>query len=101
MTINDKNYEDTINSGKHVVLFWAEWCQHCKPMKDILKDINLEDVKFYSCDFENEGAKIADQSGLQSLPTMIMYEDGREISRMPGKKTKEEVVSWVSESVYA
>ena len=75
--------------------FSATWCGPCKAFKPIMKELSDEgyDIEFIDGD---ENQDLAVQYNIRSVPTTIIEEDGEEVSRIVGVKTKEEMVKELS-----
>ena len=71
--------------------FWATWCEPCKAMLPILESINEEIVEVAKVDVDAE-MMLARELGIRSMPTLILFENGQEVSRMIGARPKNEVV---------
>ena len=76
---------------KKAKYFSAVWCGPCKVFKPIMKELSDEgyDIEFIDGD---ENQDLAVQYNIRSVPTTIIEEDGEEVSRIVGVKTKEEMV---------
>lgn len=75
------------NNSMVVVDYHAEsYCAPCKQMAKILPDVATEfsEVLFIKADINNEGVG----SDIQSVPTFIFYENGKEVKRFTGSKSK-------------
>lgn len=87
----DQNFMDILNSGESFVLdFGAAWCGPCKKLEPILEQLEEEyrDIPFYKCDVgENQHA--ASHFSIFSVPTIILFKDGKEVSRISGLRPKE------------
>ena len=66
--------------------FWAPWCSPCKALSTILEDVEIDN---YNID-EEEGAELAKQFGIRSIPTIVFVVDGSEVHRKSGIITKED-----------
>lgn len=79
----------------HVLYFTAEWCNPCqrtRPVAEELKRDGLIDFVFVDADSEIE---LLEKFGIKSVPTYILLEDGREVKRMNGAKTRQEFLDFV------
>ncbi|MDN5346583.1 MAG: thioredoxin 1 [Clostridia bacterium] len=74
-----------------VVDFWAAWCGPCRMMAPVFEELAEEyagRVKFAKLNVdENQG--IAAGFGVMSIPTLIIFKEGREINRIVGYMPKE------------
>ena len=79
----------------HVLYFTAEWCNPCqrtRPVAEELKKDGIVDFIFIDADSEIE---LLEKFGIKSIPTYILIEDGREVKRMNGAKTRQEFMDFV------
>jgi thioredoxin 1 len=79
----------------HVLYFTAEWCNPCqrtRPVAEELKRDGLVDFVFVDADSEVE---LLEKFGIKSVPTYILLEDGREVKRMNGAKTRQEFLDFI------
>ena len=80
----------------HVLYFTASWCNPCqrtKPVAEELANEGLIEFKFIDVDVEMEMVKTFK---ILSVPTFILIEDGQEIKRMTGTKTRDQFLTFVS-----
>lgn len=95
--INEKDFAETIASGTVLVDFWASWCSYCKvtgaileqcavsaPAEAVIAKVNVDD---------NTG--LAAKYHITTLPTLILFKDGVEISRH-GVLKKAEILELLS-----
>ena len=82
---------------KHVFYFTADWCNPCqrtKPIAEELKRDGLIDFQFIDADSEMELVK---KFEIRSIPTYILIEDGKEVKRMNGAKTRDQFLEFVAD----
>lgn len=82
--------------------FWAEWCGPCRMMHPVLERIAKEwkgkatVVKVNS----DEQPALASRFGIHSLPTLILFKEGREVHRvsgaLPAETLKAEFARWIT-----
>jgi len=80
-----------------VVDFWAAWCGPCKMMAPAFAQAagQLEPrVRLGKLNTEQEPA-IAQQFGIRSIPTLVIFRRGREIARQSGALDINRLTSWV------
>lgn len=92
------NYNEVIKSGSIVLVeFYASWCPHCKRMMPVVEQVKelLEGrVPVYQFDID-ENEALADNEKVKSIPTFIIYSEGREVWRQSGEIDGEVLLSKV------
>ncbi|MBQ7977639.1 MAG: thioredoxin [Clostridia bacterium] len=93
--VNKENFEEIIVKGDKPVLadFFATWCGPCKMLSPILEQIEQEmgdRVVVAKIDID-ECMDIAQQYGIMSVPTMILFQNGAEIERAVGFRQKTQI----------
>ena len=87
---------EVLPSEKPVLVdFWAEWCGQCKRIAPVLEEIATEyadRLTVVTVDVDANPACMQDHAVL-SLPTMLLFEGGREVKRITGAKTKATLVA--------
>lgn len=82
------DYNNIINSSKVVMVeFFATWCPHCQRMMPVVEQIKeLLDGRadIYQFDID-KNQEVADSLNVESLPTFIVYRDGKEVWRQSGE----------------
>ncbi|NWJ52404.1 MAG: thioredoxin [Bacteroidetes bacterium] len=89
--LTDQNFEHQIKSGITLVDFWATWCMPCKIMAPILNDLSevlTGNASVGKLDVDKNKAASA-KYGVRSIPTLILFKNGKEINRFVGVKTKD------------
>ncbi len=91
--INDSSFKSEVTDSHMpvVVDFWAPWCGPCKMVAPVLEELAKEyegKVKVVKLNIdENQGT--ATEYGVRSIPTLILFKDGKECERMIGVQSKE------------
>ena len=91
INLNDKNFKLSIKQGVTLVDFWADWCQPCKLQGPIVsqlaEDLSDNGVKICKLDVE-KNPKISKEFGIRSIPTIIIFKNGKVIEQFKGIKGK-------------
>lgn len=92
VTLTSKSYDDEVSKGLVLVDYWAVWCGPCRKMEPVLKQIAEEtDVKVGKLNVDDYKA-VARGKGVSTIPTMFIYKDGKEMQRLVGVYTKDELL---------
>ena len=94
--LNNENFESVILycSGTALVDFYADWCGPCKMVSPIVDEIADEctDITVGKVNVD-ESNTLAVQYNVASIPTLIVFNDGKEHTRMVGYRSKEDILS--------
>jgi len=91
LTLTDKNFQQQTKNKVVLVDFWAEWCAPCKMMTPVLNDVADElngDSHVGKLNIEQYQA-MAQKFNVRSIPTLILFKNGKEVKRFVGIKQKD------------
>jgi len=74
------------NDQKTVVLFYASWCPYCANFKPTFEASNTNNAKKMAALVDEDENPLWDRFNIQAVPTMIVFEKGKIISRRDAKK---------------
>lgn len=101
MHVTKENFENEVLKSKKPVLvdFFATWCGPCKMLSPILEQVadETDKVKILKVDID-EGMEIAEEYGIMSVPTLILFKDGKEMSRELGFRQKKQLIDLINEN---
>jgi len=77
-----------------LVDFWAEWCGPCKMIAPVLEELAAEktDLKIVKVNVDDNSG-LAAELHIRSIPTLILFKDGKAIKTMTGAKPKPALIS--------
>lgn len=95
---NQDNFDDVISSDIVLVDFFATWCGPCKMLSPILEEMASERslIKIVKVDID-EAMDLARRYGIMSVPTMLLFKDGKLLDQVTGFMPKTELVNWINE----
>lgn len=89
--VTDSNFEQTISNNKTVLVdFWATWCGPCRALAPTIVELAKEysgKVLIGKLDVD-ENPTTAEKFQVFSIPTMIIFKDGKEVDRLVGLSPK-------------
>ncbi|MDR2779269.1 MAG: thioredoxin [Puniceicoccales bacterium] len=97
--LNANSFDKALSqSGIVVVDFWAPWCGPCRALAPILTQVAEEIPSNATIAKVNvdECPELAQRFGIQSIPTIIFFKNGKETSRTVGMKTKADILAAIN-----
>lgn len=71
---------------KTVVLFYATWCPYCSNFKPTFESAKIENASKLGSIIDEDENPLWDRFNIQAVPTMIVFQNGKIISRKDAKK---------------
>jgi thioredoxin 1 len=91
LTLTDTNFDQQLKNKVVLVDFYADWCAPCKMMVPILNDVAVELSGSNKVGKVDTGKyqSIAARYNVRSIPTMVLFKNGKEVKRFVGIKQKD------------
>ncbi len=94
--------EDVLSAAKPVLVdFWADWCGPCKMIAPALEEISAEladRVSIVKMDIM-ENTTVPGQIGVQSIPLLVLFKDGKPVAQKLGAAPKSQLKSWLESAL--
>lgn len=96
--LTDQDFNDKINTDKLVLVdFFATWCGPCRMQGPILERVKAEvgdQVEIYKLDVD-ECEQTAKNYGVMSIPTLILFKNGKEVAKNVGLMSQDAILDWI------
>lgn len=101
--IKDSDFEQEVTNSIEPVLidFWAEWCGPCKMLSPVIDQLSEEmknKVKIVKMNID-ENPETPSSLGVRSIPTLMLFKDGKQISSKVGAHPKNKLEEWIKSSI--
>lgn len=93
----DSNSFDVLTKDEVVLVdFFATWCGPCKMIAPVLEDIasSRDDIKIVKIDVD-QNQDLAMRYGVMSIPTLILFKNGKPVAQQLGFMPKELLLKWI------
>ena len=97
----DSTFKTEISKGVTLVDFFADWCGPCRALIPIVEEVAQHfqnKAVIAKIDIDSE-QKTAAEYQVTSIPTMILFKDGKEVERLVGLRDAEGVIEFVQRAL--
>ena len=90
-----QEFEEIISKGDVLVDFFATWCGPCKMLSPVLEELDKEGfpVQIVKIDTD-ELTELAIEFGVQAIPTLLYFSNGKLVNRTMGYQRKDQIVQF-------
>ncbi|MCW1292335.1 MAG: thioredoxin [Candidatus Rehaiarchaeum fermentans] len=100
--LNKESFDQAISKSKvSIVDFWAEWCMPCRMLEPVMEELEKElkgKIDFYRVNVD-ENPELAARFGIESIPTLFIFKEGKPVDEIIGFRQKRELESLISQYI--
>ena len=102
--VTDENFDTEVMKSQKptIVDFWAEWCGPCKQLTPILEELSVElqqsGVTIAKVNID-ENPETPSKYGIMSIPTLLLFKEGKLVSTQVGVLDKDNLKEWVNSNI--
>jgi len=101
--VTDADFQaEVLDAGQPTVVdFWAEWCGPCLKVSPVIEELAADYgdlVRFAKMDVD-ENPQTPAGLAIMSIPTVILFKDGKAVEKMIGARSKADYKSWIDSRI--
>ena len=100
LTLTEDNFGKEAKSGVLLADFWAPWCGPCRMLSPIVDALSgeMSGLKFGKVNVDEQPG-LSEKFEVASIPTLLLFKDGKVIANRVGAATKETLKEWINSSL--
>lgn len=96
--LTDQDYRNKLLTNRLAfVYFWADWCNPCKKFSPIFQEVAEQSNLFFGKIDSDANPMASTQFNIESIPTVLVFEDGVEVYRTIGAMPKHQLLKELSQ----
>ena len=102
IAMNKELFTSAVSADKPVLVeFWAPWCTYCRRIAPALSKVDAQYAEQLSIGQVNidEVPELAQQEGIELIPTMIIYRNGEALGSIVAPESKAKIDSFIQETL--
>ena len=99
--ISDSEFPTAVKDGVTLVDFWAPWCGPCKAIAPMLDELAGElggKARIVKMNVD-ENPEVAGSFGIMSIPTLILFKDGKPVNKLVGGQPKPQLKAFIESAM--
>ncbi|VVC01904.1 Thioredoxin [uncultured archaeon] len=100
LTLTEETFDKEIKAGTILVDFWAPWCGPCRMLSPVVEALSTEmkGVRFGKVNVDEQPG-LSEKFEVASIPTLLLFKNGKIIANRVGAATKETLREWINSSI--
>lgn len=103
LSVTENNFDKEVLQSSLPVLadFWAEWCGPCRMIAPVVEELSTEmagRLKVVKVNVD-EAQQLAGKYGIMSIPTLLLFKQGKVVEQIVGAMSKDNLVSKISKNL--
>lgn len=94
--IKDESFDRFIEEDFVLVDFYATWCGPCKMLAPVIEDV-VKETNIKCAKIDVDESDIARRYGIMTIPTLMIFKKGKQVSSKTGYMSKVDLEKWIEE----